>query len=86
MSWQWNTIIGVWVLAVVGVVLTALFAAPGRYLDGISLTLALSTLSTLVIQLLTRHVEGYVKRATWSIAGIVVILALATAVLALAGR
>lgn len=86
MSWQWNTIIGAWVLAVIGVVLTAVLAAPGRYLDGISLTLALSTLATLITQLLTRNVDGYVKRASWSVSGIVVILALGTAVLALLGR
>ena len=86
MSWQWNTIIGAWVLAVIGVVLTAIVAAPGRYLDGISLTLALATLATLVTQLFSKHVDGYVKRASWSVSGIVVILAVGTAILALLGR
>ncbi|TFD05085.1 MULTISPECIES: hypothetical protein [unclassified Cryobacterium] len=83
MSWHWKTIATVWVLAIVGAVLTAILATPASAIGWIGLTLALCTLVTLGLQIATGTKEGYVKRVTTSITGAIVILVVATIVVSL---
>ncbi|SDO27952.1 hypothetical protein SAMN05216368_11422 [Cryobacterium flavum] len=83
MSWHWKTIATVWVLAIVGAVLTAILATPASAIGWIGLTLALCTLVTLGLQIATGTKEGYVKRVTMSITGAIVILVVATIVVSL---
>ncbi|TFB84344.1 hypothetical protein E3O25_00475 [Cryobacterium sp. TMT1-3] len=83
MNWHWKTIATVWVLAIVGAVLTAILATPASAIGWISLTLAVCTLVTLGLQIATRSKEGYVKRVTMSVTGALVILVVATVIVAL---
>ena len=82
-SGQWRIIVTVWVLAVVGAILTGFFAPPGETLAWVGLTLAGCTLITLCLQLATGRKEGYVVRVTWSIVGAVLVLASSTVVFSL---
>ncbi len=81
-SWHWKTIATVWVLALVGAVLTAIFASDASAISWIGLTLAGCTLATLGLQIATRSKEGYVNRVTMSVAGAIVILVIATLIVA----
>jgi hypothetical protein len=73
----------IWLVAVVGAVLTGVLVAPENRLVWISLSLAGCTILTLAAQLSTGQKEGYVHRVTASVAGAVVVLGLATGVFAL---
>ncbi|RNE64042.1 hypothetical protein [Cryobacterium tepidiphilum] len=83
MSWQWRSITTVWVVAVVFAVLIGIFSSAEHRFAWISLALGGSVIVTLVVQLGTRQVVGYVGRVTASIVGSVVILAVATGILSL---
>jgi len=80
---QQRSIAVVWLLAVVGAVLTAILSLPGERLTWIGLTLAGCTLVTLSLQIAAGEKVGYVTRVTSSITGAVVILAAATGIFAL---
>lgn len=80
----WQSIAPIWLLALVGAVLTGIIAQPEHALGGISLTLAVSTICALAVQLATGRKEGFVSRVTASLVGSAVILAIATVVFALA--
>ncbi|WP_104083657.1 hypothetical protein [Cryobacterium sp. Y11] len=80
MSWHWRTIATVWLLAIIGAILTGVLATPASALGWIGLTLAGCTLVTLGLQIATGTKEGYVKRVTLSITGAMVILVVATVV------
>ena len=82
---QWKSIGVVWLLAVVGAVLTGLLSAPGQALSWVGLTLGGCTLATLSLQLATGRKEGYVTRVTWSIVGAVIVLGIATVIFAFTG-
>ena len=82
-NWHWKTIATVWLLAIVGAVLTAFLATQASAISWIGLTLAVCTLVTLGLQIATRTKEGYVKRVTVSITGALVILVVATFVVAI---
>ncbi|TFD69471.1 hypothetical protein [Cryobacterium ruanii] len=83
MNWHWKTIATVWVLAIVGALLTAILTTDDSAIGWISLTLAVCTLVTLGLQIATGSKEGYVKRITMSITGAIVILVVATVIVAL---
>jgi hypothetical protein len=83
-SWQWKSIVVVWVLALVCAVLVGLLAHE-QPLTWIGLSLAGCTLVTMCVQIGTQRKEGYVSRMTASIVGAVLILAAATGILALIG-
>jgi len=70
--------VAVWVLAVIGAVLTGFFAPPGETLAWVGLTLVGCTLTTLCLQLATGRKDGYVVRVTMSVVGAVVVLGAAT--------
>lgn len=80
MNWHWKTIATVWILAIVGAILTIFLASSGSAIRWISLTLAASILVTLALQIAAGSKEGYVKRVTLSITGAIVILVAATIV------
>ncbi|MDJ0350654.1 hypothetical protein [Cryobacterium sp. PH29-G1] len=82
MNWHWKTIATVWVLAIVGAILTIILATPASAIGWIGLTLAVCTLVTLALQIATGSKEGYVLRVTVSITGAIVILVVATVVVA----
>jgi uncharacterized membrane protein len=84
-SWQWRSIVVVWVLALAGVIVIAITAEPAQSIAWIGLTAAVCTIVTLAIQIGTGRKEGYVSRVTASIVGTVVVLAAATGIFALAG-
>jgi uncharacterized membrane protein len=85
-SWQWKSILVVWVLALAGVVVIAVTTGDGAATPWIGLTAAVCTITTLAIQIGTGRKEGYVDRVSASIVGTVILLAAANAVFALAGR
>ncbi|KQM59053.1 hypothetical protein ASF79_14015 [Agreia sp. Leaf335] len=72
----------VWLVAVLGAVSVAVLAEPENYLVFLPVVLGVTTLLTFGIQLGIRRKEGYVNRVTASVTGAVVILVLATIVLA----
>ena len=80
MNWHWKTIATVWLLAIVGAVLTGLLATSDSALGWFGLTLAGCTLVTLGLQIATGSKEGYVLRVTLSVVGALAILVLATVV------
>ena len=82
-NWHWKTIATVWLLAIVGAVLTGVFATPDSALGWFGLTLAGCTLVTLGLQIATGSKEGYVLRVTLSIVGTLGILIVASIVAAL---
>ena len=77
-----KSVLPVWILALVGVVLIAVLAEPGEYLDWLPVVLGAAVVVTFVIQLALPRKTGFLARATLSVCGVVVLLALATAVLA----
>lgn len=77
-----KSVVPVWMVAVLGAVAVAVLADPENYLVFLPVVLGVSTLLTFGIQLGIRRKEGYVNRVTASATGAVVILALATIVLA----
>jgi hypothetical protein len=77
-----KSVVPVWLVAVLGAVAVAVLADPENYLVFLPVVLGVSTLLTFGIQLGIRRKEGYVNRVTASATGAVVILALATVVLA----
>jgi len=82
-SWQWRSIATVWVVAVVFAVLIGIFSPPEHRFAWISLALGASAIITLIVQLGTRQVEGYVGRVSASIVGATIVLAAATGILSL---
>ncbi|MGO4692031.1 hypothetical protein [Glaciibacter sp. 2TAF33] len=85
MSWQWRSIVVVWLLALVFAVLVGLLSVAEQELAWIGLSLAGCTIVTLGVQIGTGRKEGYVNRVTVSIVGATIVLAAATGVFALIG-
>ena len=71
----------VWLVALVGAVVTGLLAAPGSHLIYFAVVLGGAVILTFVVQLALSRPAGFVDRCSASIAGSVVILAVATLVL-----
>ncbi|RFA07253.1 hypothetical protein B7R21_13590 [Subtercola boreus] len=71
----------VWLLALVGAVLTGVLADPASHLVFLAVILGGVVILTFVVQLGLSRPEGFVDRCSASIAGSVVILAVATLVL-----
>ncbi|MBF4635528.1 hypothetical protein ITJ38_14020 [Agreia pratensis] len=82
MSLLMKSVVPVWLVAVLGAVSVAVLAEPENYLVFLPVVLGVTTLLTFGIQLGIRRKEGYVNRVTASVTGAVVILILATVVLA----
>ena len=89
----WLSVVSVWAVALVGVgvVVGLAFAGGADAFDGLGtlgifaalgVVLAVVVITTLAVQLATRRPEGFVGRVSASIAGAVVMVALAAAVVA----
>jgi hypothetical protein len=85
MTWQFWSIAPVWVLAIVAVVIIGLATSSDDHLTWIGVALAGATILTFAIQLGIQKKEGFVLRAMTSIGVTVVILGVASGVLALLG-
>ncbi len=85
MTWQLLSVIPVWLLSIVGAVVVGLVTPHDDLFTGLSIVLAAAVIVTFVIQLALQRTEGFVVRAMASIGVSVVILAVATGLLALAG-
>ena len=75
--------IPVWIAVVAGIVLIAVLVDPAGYYRWLGVALASAVLLTFVVQLALPSKEGLVLRMLLSIGGSVILLAIATAVLAL---
>ena len=89
----WLSVVSVWAIALagVGVVVGLAFAGGADAFDGLGtlgifaalgVVLAVVVITTLAVQLATRRPEGFVGRVSASIAGAVVLVALAAVVVA----
>jgi uncharacterized membrane protein len=73
----------VWLFAIAGSILVGILSPADEYFTWVSVVFAVATISAFGIQLFVPQQEGLVTRLMASIGGAVIILALATAVLAL---
>jgi hypothetical protein len=80
-----SSIVPVWVVAIVGAVLVGVIASPAGIYRWLAVVLTVVVLLTFIIQLALPSKEGLVLRMAASIGGAVVLLAVATAILVLAG-
>ena len=80
-----SSIIPVWVVAIVGAVLVGLIATPAGTYRWLAIVLTVVVLLTFIIQLALPSKEGLVMRMAASIGGSVILLAVATAILAATG-
>lgn len=72
----------VWAFVIVGIVLVAVFSPTDGYFVWLPLVLAVAIIGTFVMQLAILRKEGLFLRMAVSVTGSVVLLAVATAVLA----
>jgi hypothetical protein len=86
MTSRLSSIIPVWIVVVIGAIVVGLVATPVQEYVWLSLLLALAILLSFVIQLGQPTTQGLVLRMTASIGGSVILLAIATGVLALTSR
>ena len=84
MSWELRSILPVWLAAVIGAILVALFA-PEDALTWLPIVMAGCLLLTFAIQLALQRKEGLVSRVAASVGGALVVLAVATGILWLQG-
>jgi hypothetical protein len=82
-TYKQASIVPVWLLAVVGSVLVGIFSPEDDYFTWLSMVFAVVTISAFGIQLFVPSKEGLVSRLMVSIGGAVIILAVATGILAL---
>ena len=80
-----SSIVPVWVVAIVGAVVVGVLAAPSGIYRWLAVVLTVVVLLTFVIQLALPSKEGLVIRMATSIGGSVLLLAVATAILAVPG-
>lgn len=85
MTSRLSSIVPIWVVAVVGAVLVGVLATPSGVYRGLAIVLAVTVLLTFIVQLALPTKQGLVLRMAASIGGAVILLAVATAVLALTG-
>lgn len=89
----WPGIVVIWAVAVVGCAIVAGLAFGGLHdwfeddswlgvFGALGVVLAVAVLGTLVVQLATRRPAGFVRRVSASIAGAVVIVGIAAAIVA----
>ena len=78
-----GTVVPVWVLTVIGAVVIGIANTGDSYLIWLPIALAAAVLLTFIVQLATLTREGFVDRIMASVGGAVLILAVATGVLAL---
>ncbi|MFB2554787.1 hypothetical protein [Herbiconiux liangxiaofengii] len=77
-----RSVVPVWILSALAVVAVGLFVPASSYLVFLPVVLGLALVVTFGIQLIVPVRKGFVDRVSASLGGAVVVLALATAVLA----
>ncbi len=82
MTWKLRTILPVWLLVAVGAVLVAIFSPRTEYFTWIPAVMGVAVIVSFVIQLAVLQKDGLVFRMMVSLSGSVVLLAIATAILA----
>ncbi|WP_166877468.1 hypothetical protein [Salinibacterium sp. ZJ450] len=80
MTWRPISIVPVWVGVVFAAVAVLIVAPPSSYLSWLAVIFGTSLLVTFALQLVLQEKEGLVGRIVLSIAGSVILLAVATAV------
>lgn len=85
MTWQFWTVLPVWIIALAGAIVVALAVPREGQFTWLAIVLAASVIATFAIQLATQRIEGFVVRGMASIGVAVLILAVATGILALLG-
>jgi hypothetical protein len=85
MTWQFFSVLPVWLLSVAGAIVIAIIVPHDLQLTWLAIALAAAVIATFAIQLVIQRTDGFVVRAMASIGVSVVILAVATGVLALVG-
>lgn len=83
LSWQLASVAPVWVLVLVAAVFVGLYSPTGDTYTWLPIVLAASVILAFAVQLAIRQKEGFVLRVMASVTGAVVVLGVATAVLAL---
>jgi hypothetical protein len=83
MTWQFWSVFPVWLGSVAAAVVIGVVSPADEQVAWIAISLAAAIIVTFVIQLAIRRKEGFVVRAMASIGGSMLILAIATLVLAL---
>ncbi len=78
-----GTVVPVWGLTVVAAILIGMLSRGDDYLVWLPITLAAAIITTFAVQLSTLTREGFINRVMASVGGAVLILGLATGVLAL---
>ncbi|MEO6942449.1 MAG: hypothetical protein ABI238_04315 [Terrimesophilobacter sp.] len=78
-----GTVVPVWVLTIVGAIVIGVASKPDDYFTWLSIALAAAVLLTFAVQLATLTREGFVNRVMASLGGAVLILGIATGILAL---
>jgi hypothetical protein len=86
MTWQFWSVLPVWVLSLAGAVVIAILLPRDSFLTWIAIVAAGAVILTFCIQLALQRTEGFVVRAMASIGVSVVLLALATLVVELLPR
>ncbi|HEU4849815.1 MAG TPA: hypothetical protein VFS93_05330 [Terrimesophilobacter sp.] len=79
---QVGTVVPVWVLCLVGAITIGIASPADQYLTWLPIALAAAVLVTFCIQLSTLTKEGFVNRVMASLGGAVLVIGVATAVLA----
>lgn len=85
MTWQILSVLPVWVASAVAAVIIAAVSAPDKYVTWLAIALAGAVIVTFVIQLAIHRKEGFVLRVIASVGGSIIVLAVATGILALVG-
>ena len=83
MTWQLFSVLPVWVAALAAAIVIAITSAPGEAITWIAIAFAGAVIATFAIQLAIQRKEGFVVRAMASIGGALIVLAVATGILAL---
>ncbi|PRY64075.1 hypothetical protein B0I08_1147 [Glaciihabitans tibetensis] len=83
MTYKVASIAPVWIFAIAGSILVGILSPADEYFTWVSMVFAVATIAAFGIQLFVPVQEGLVMRLMASVGGTVIILALATAVLAL---
>lgn len=83
MTFKVASIVPVWLLAIIGSILVGILSPSDEYYTWLAIVFAVATISTFCIQLFVRSKDGLVSRMMASIGGSLIILAIATGVLAL---
>ncbi len=83
MTWQFFSVLPVWVASLAAAAVIAVTSAPGQQVTWLAIALAGAVIVTFFIQLGIQRKDGFVVRAMASIGGAVVILAIASGIFAL---